>query len=394
MIDCPVCTQPVGDAFLHRAGVPVHQNMVLRTPAAARAVARGDLDLCCCRACGFVFNRSFNADLLSYGAEYDNTQDCSPYFAAYLDDLVDTIVRTRGLRTGTVVEVGCGKGYFLRRLVGHPQSALRGIGFDPSYVGPLHDASGRIAFQRRYYGADCAGFAADAVVCRHVIEHVADPLALLGAVHQALAGSLGARVYFETPCVEWILKHRVLWDFFYEHCSLFTAGSLAHAFERSGFRVERVDKVFGGQYLWLEAVVAAVPAAAAVPLPADDGRVAAAAAAYAATEQRACSDWQARLERLGQRGGVAIWGAGAKGVTFANLTDPHGRLVDCIVDINPNKQGGCVPGSAHPIVDFHDLPARGVRTAVLMNPNYREENLRQLADAGVAVDLVDFGDAV
>lgn len=392
MTNCPLCTHPVATAFLQRPAVPVHQNVVLRTPAAARAVARGDLQMACCAACGFVFNRAFEPGLPGYGAEYDNAQHCSPTFSAYLDGLVDSIVDGHGVREGCVVEVGCGQGQFLHRLIAHPRSRLHGVGFDPSYVGPPQAAGGRLHFHPRYYDADCASLKADAVVCRHVIEHVPDPLRLILAVREALAGSPGARVFFETPCVGWILEHRVLWDFFYEHCSLFTAASLAWAFERCGFRVEAVHAVFGGQYLWLEAVVAGEPRAAPPPLP--DGRaVEAAAGAWAAAEQRMRAHWLARLEALGQRGRVALWGAGAKGVTFANLIDPDGRCIDCIVDINPNKQGGYVAASAHPIVDYRALPARGVRSAVLMNPNYREENLRQLTAAGVAVDLVDFGDS-
>ncbi len=391
MTVCPLCSEPVAAPFLQRSGVPVHQNVVLRTPDAARAVGRGELQMCCCEACGFVFNQAFVPGLPGYGAEYDNTQDCSPSFSAYLDGLVDTIVDGRGVRDGTVVEVGCGKGQFLHRLVAHPHSRLNGVGFDPSYVGPLQAAGGRLVFHRRYYDAGCASLKADAVVCRHVIEHVSDPLLLIRAVREALAGSPGARVFFETPCVGWILEHRVLWDFFYEHCSLFTAGSLAHAFERCGFRVESVSTVFGGQYLWLEAVPAQLADGSRPALP--DGRaVGVAARACAATEQRLQAHWQARLQALGRQGRVALWGAGAKGVTFANLVDPGARLIDCLVDINPNKQGGYVAASAHPIVGYRELPARGVRTAVLMNPNYREENLRQLAEAGVAVDLVDFGD--
>ena len=88
-------------------------------------------------------------------------------------------------------------------------------------------------------------------------------------------------------------------------------------------------------------------------------------------------------------GKVAIWGAGAKGVTFANLLDPHSKLIDCIVDLNPNKQGGFVPGTGHPIVSYQDLPKRNVATAILMNPNYREENQTLLRNAGIKLNLID-----
>jgi hypothetical protein len=61
-----------------------------------------------------------------------------------------------------------------------------------------------------------------------------------------------------------------------------------------------------------------------------------------------------------------------------------------VVDLNPNKQGGHIPGTGHPIVAPADLPLRRVKSAVLMNPNYRDENLRLLAAAGIELDLIDW----
>ncbi|HYD69450.1 class I SAM-dependent methyltransferase [Azospirillum sp.] len=367
--------------------MPVHQNLVVATPEQARRLTRGALDMVACEDCGFVFNRAFDSGRLAYGEDYDNTQSCSPYFDAYLDDLARHLVEAKGVRHAHVVEVGCGKGHFLRKLVSYPGAENRGTGFDPSYVGPDRDGEGKLVFERRFYGADCADVPADVVVCRHVIEHVPEPLSLLQAVRAALIGSPRARVFFETPCVEWILKNRILWDFFYEHCSLFTAASLSLAFARAGFHVEGVRHIFGGQYLWLEATPAeGAPAAD----PVDAGRVAALARAYGCSEGVRREEWALRLRDLRRQGAVALWGAGAKGATLANLVDPDGELIDCIVDVNPNKQGRHLPGTGHPIVSPAALAVRGVRNAVLMNPNYRDENLRLLSEVGIACNLIDW----
>lgn len=384
---CPVCESPRLSSFLQRSQVPVHQNLVVTDPQAARTVTRGELDLVVCEDCGFVFNRAFDLSRLAYGEDYDNTQSCSAYFDAYLDGLVKDLVERQGVRDCTIVEVGCGKGQFLRKLVNYPGANNRGFGFDPSYVGPDSDLEGRLVFRRCYYDDQCTDVAADVVVCRHVIEHVPEPLVLLRSVRAALASTPKARVFFETPCVEWILRHQVVWDFFYEHCSLFTAASLSLAFERTGFAVERVDHIFGGQYLWLEARVAS--AAAKTPANIETAKL---AQSYAANESALTQKWLARLLALKNEGKVALWGAGAKGATFANLVDPACKLIDCVVDLNPNKQGRYIPGTGHPIVAPADLPGRAVRNAVLMNPNYREENLRLLADAGIELNLIDWSE--
>lgn len=386
---CPVCANSRLTSFLQRSQVPVHQNLVVANLDRARSVNRGELELTVCEDCGFVFNRAFDLSRLAYGEDYDNTQTCSAYFEAYLDGLVKDLVEHQGVRNCTIVEVGCGKGQFLRKLAGYPDASNTGFGFDPSYVGPDTALDGRLKFRRCYYDDEtCTDIAADVVVCRHVIEHVPEPLALLRSVRAALAHSPKARVFFETPCVDWILRNRVIWDFFYEHCSLFTAVSLSLAFEQTGFAVERVEHIFGGQYLWLEAHVIdnSLPTAQMHP------ETTALALAYGKDEKILRQQWLDRLLTLKTRGKVALWGAGAKGATFANLVDPDCVLIDCVVDLNPNKQGRYIPGTGHPIVAPSELAKRGVSNAVLMNPNYREENLKLLAEADIELDLIDWSE--
>ncbi len=226
---CPICTSGTAEEFLRRDRVAVHQNLVVNTAAAARDLGVGSLSMCACGNCGFVFNADFDAGLLDYGQRYDNTQTLSPTFAAHVDDRVRHLVESCGVRGATIVEVGCGKGDFLKRLV-QADGGNSGWGFDPTYDGPDSLFDGRVRFRREFYDERQSPIRADIVICRHVIEHIQQPLALLQKVRRALADTPQARVFFETPCVEWILDQQVTWDFFYEHCSLFSRSSLTRAF--------------------------------------------------------------------------------------------------------------------------------------------------------------------
>jgi SAM-dependent methyltransferase len=382
---CPICSSPTTTRFLRRALVPVHQNLVAKDRSAAVEITRGDLDLAVCETCGFVFNQAFDAGKLTYNHAYDNTQSYSPYFDAYLDDLVEQLVNQRGVRNQRIVEVGCGKGLFLKKLVGAADTGNTGYGFDPSYAGPDTDLGGRIRFERRYYGPDCTHIPADIVVCRHVIEHIADPIQLLRTIRQTLADAPHARVFFETPCVDWILRNQVIWDFFYEHCSYFSAQSLTTAFEIAGFHVERVTHIFGEQYLWLEATLAAGnPAITKRP-----NDTPALAQRFAIAENQLVSSWRARGAALAAQQRIALWGAGAKGVTFANLVDADCTQIVCVVDMNPQKQHRYIPGSGHPIIDYRELARLGVSAALVMNPNYRQEIAQLLDQAKLQIELID-----
>ncbi len=378
---CPLCKGQRLSAFLHRPSVPVHQNLLMQNRDQARAIVRGDLVMTVCADCGFVFNAAFAPELISYGESYDNNQGYSSSFQHHLDDLIALLINEKGVRGSQVVEVGCGQGQFLQRLV--EEGDNYGTGFDPSYTGPREVMSGRMHFESRYYDENCTAVPADVVICRHVIEHVPDPVGLLKSVRSAIGTRANAKVFFETPCVEWILKNGVVWDFFYEHCSLFTASSLSTAVQLAGFRVDEVKHIFGDQYLWLEAS----PIDSQVNL--DGARVSELAVTFSKRETALFKYWQDRISQLAEDGRVALWGAGAKGATFANLIDPQCELIDCLVDLNPNKQGKYVAGTGHAIVGPLQLGERRVTHAVLMNPNYRQENETILKHAGIATNLIE-----
>lgn len=349
----------------------------------AAEVPRGDLHLFVCGACGFAFNRAFDQSKLAYGAGYDNAQAHSPSFARHLDGLARHMTVERGVRGAAVVEVGCGQGDFLRRLVEFEGAGNTGRGYDPSYVGATSGLDGRLSFERNYYDERCAELSADVVVSRHVIEHVNRPVELLHNIRRALTGSSEARLFLETPCLRWILNNRVVWDFFYEHCSYFTAESLGTAVEAAGFEVVEIRHVFGGQYLWLEARAGDVKSPTRKPCD-----VPKLCAGFARAEAELVGDWRRKVKGLRERGRVALWGAGAKGVTFANMIDPAREAVECVVDVNPAKQGRFLPGTGHPIVSPRELRAHGVGSAILMNPNYRVENLTLLREAGLDIPLL------
>ena len=95
----------------------------------------------------------------------------------------------------------------------------------------------------------------------------------------------------------------------------FTAESLALALQRSGFERPEVEVVFGGQYLWAKAYAGARNDSRDI-LPSDGDLGPKDMLGDFAAE------WRKRVLSARQRGAVAVWGAGAKGVTFALLVDP------------------------------------------------------------------------
>jgi len=110
--------------------------------------------------------------------------------------------------------------------------------------------------------------------------------------------------------------------------------------------------------------------------------------AYSRAEARRISRTISAVRSRADAGGVAVWGAGAKGVTFLNLADPDGNNVSWVIDVNPNKQGKFIPGTAHPIVALGAMRDGRAASAIVMNPNYLDESRAMVASEGIDLELV------
>jgi hypothetical protein len=86
---------------------------------------------------------------------------------------------------------------------------------------------------------------------------------------------------------------------------------------------------------------------------------------------------------------VVVWGAGAKGVMFLNLLQlTTGSGVDCVVDINPRKQGHFVPLMGQRIVGPDLLLRNPPDLVIVMNPEYEREIRSTLNELGIRCEVV------
>lgn len=385
-ISCPLCGAEGPVVFLERRPTPLHQNLLCQTSAEAKALNCGELAISHCRRCDFVFNAVFHPELMLYSPAYDNTQFYSPFFSRCMTEVADSLVERLHLVGKFILEVGCGKGEFLQLLCRGGRN--RGLGFDPSYIGPQTAEQGAVRFVPEFYTGQRGDRPPDLVCCRHVMAHVPAPLEFLRGIRTALGEHSDVVLYLETPDVEWAFEHTAFEDFFYEYCSYFSPDTLAWAVEMSGFSVGNVKKMFGGQYFALEAKPKIAWPPVEVPPPQKSGRIEKEVRTFSDNMARKINDCLEQVQRLRRQGGCALWGAGARGVTFANILDPGGTDIQCIVDISPAKAGKHVPGTGHPIVSpealRHDYSVAGILS---MNPHYLEEQRAMLSQLSLAIPV-------
>src|SRR5438309_970408 len=201
---CPACGSSRRLEFFRREAVPIHQHLLHSSAAEARSAPRGALDLARCEDCAFVWNRAFRPELLTYVPGYDNDASGSARFRRHTGDRIEAILADP-IQGRSILEIGCGSGAFLRRLC--RRGGNRGIGLDPALVPSPGDEDDRVELRREAFHAGERLPSAQIIVCRHLIEHLAEPVSLVRAIARALGAGPGGVVYLETPSLEWIVDH-------------------------------------------------------------------------------------------------------------------------------------------------------------------------------------------
>jgi hypothetical protein len=352
-----VCTSPNIAPIFDIPAVPADTIRLWPTRAAACYAPKGRISLAFCDDCGHLFNCCYDDDLVNYGADYENSQMLSPKFRRYAEQLSDRLITTYHLYRKNIVEIGGGRGEFLRIMC--DRGSNNGVCFDPSYrpSGAEDDIRANVRFVADYYTAKYEAEPADLIVCRHVLEHFGEPRELIATVRRAVAARKDVIVYFEVPNGEFILREQMFWELIYQHCSYFTRSSLCTLFTMCGFRVRSIQEPLAGQVLAIEASAppngvvsnARLSHGSELGIPALGRRLG------AAFDARVVG-WRDRLAQLkDNRQRIVAWGAGAKATTFLNIIDPIGSVISYVVDINPRKWGRFVPGAGQQKIDPNSL---------------------------------------
>ncbi len=386
MTGCPVCRRRATSPFLEIERVPAFCNVLWPSAEAARSAPTGRISLCACPSCDMVWNSAFDPDVVAYAPGYENALHYSAVFRSFAEALAERLVERHGLEDKDVVDIGCGTGEFLALLCTGGRN--RGVGYDPSFAGTTGlDVPETVRFVADVYSGSEADTPPDFISCRHVLEHVDDPLRFLRELRATLAEARETVVYFEVPAGDSMLRKAAIWDVIYEHRSYFTAPALRALFRRAGFRVLDHGWSFGAQYLWIEAAPGSDDARARTVADDSACSVRDALSPFAAAFRSKVRSWEVELQRRLDDGGVAVWGAGSKGVTFVNVV-PAARDVPFVVDVSPRKHDRHVPRTGQRVVSPEALSRRPVRTVIAMNPLYRSEIEGMLASLDLEAEVV------
>ncbi len=335
-------TEPPIQLLYEQRQLPIFQNRMYESAEQAKLCPKGDMRLVEDLGSGLVYNAAFQPELMVYDAHYQNEQAVSQFFQEHLETVANII--DRGMGRESIVEVGCGKGFFLELL---QEKGFDISGFDPTYEG----TNPRV---RKHYFKAGVGIQGKGLVLRHVMEHIQNPVQFLHQLKEANGG--GGKIYIEVPVFDWICEHRAWFDIFYEHVNYFRISD----FHRMFGKVIESGTIFGGQYLYIVADLSTIR----IPKIDMKDRV-----------HFPKNFTEILFQNSSAKNPCAIWGGASKGVIFALLKGRNGQPIDIVIDINPAKQGKYLAATGlqvfSPSQALALLPVGS--TLYIMNSNYMKE---------------------
>jgi hypothetical protein len=375
--------------FYEANNVPVHSVLLMPTREHALSYPHGDIRLGACDACGFIVNVAFDPTIHEYSVGYEATQSFSPTFNRFNTQLAQRLIDRYALHGKHVIEIGCGQGEFLKLLCELGNND--GIGFDPAYdpKRPGDPTTVRIEFVQDFYSEKYTNVQGDFVCCKMTLEHIFNTAEFVRTIRRSIADRLETILFFQVPNATYVMRDIAFWDIYYEHCSYFSAGSLAYLFEHCGFQVLDVATQYGEQYLTIEArPVRRVGSHNSQAVQQAVLETKQHIGSFIANYPARLAYWRKTLETIRSNSKRAvIWGSGSKGVAFLTTVGVP-DLIEYAVDVNPHRHGTFMPGVGVEIVGPTFLRDYRPDAVIVMNPIYCEEIQKDLEKMGLSAQLM------
>ncbi len=363
-MSCPVCTSTDLLGIFQKDAMPCYNLERHPSRASALAARSGRIDSKFCRSCGFTFNAAFDASIMNYQVDYENSRSHSPRYRAYIEHIAQYVSSHVPADAKHIVEVGCGGAEFLEALRPHVSAEL--WGYDPAIPTEVTELEG-IHLVRDYYMPNDAPPTPDMLVLRHTLEHIANPYTFL----RSLIPPDGQKplLYIEVPAWEWIAERHSFYSFSYEHCSYYSRRAMAHMLAQLGYRVRECEFDFDGEYIRCIAE-AGDEQSTRIPLGAlQDQSERFAKALPSLVKNMRCMFTEKS----------ALWGAAGKGTTLLNLIDAMYTDTPVVIDSSPRRAHTFIPRTGQEVILPSDIKRDTTDRILLTNSAYKDEMAASLA---------------
>ncbi|MFT5706279.1 MAG: hypothetical protein ACI9ES_000551 [Oceanospirillaceae bacterium] len=359
---CPACGQYGAIPFFYGEKQPLATLGWPENFEQAQSMPVLPLDFVSCIDCSHIFNESFCYDHVPYSDNPNRMYNQSNEWQNYISSAIAALVKILPTHP-IIIEIGCGEGHFLRQLSTEFETG-RFIGFDPNGAVEKGDV---LEFHKEFFEPTkhMAQFKPDLIICRHVIEHLTQPLALFQPIMQlANSSDKAVKLFIEVPCIDNLYENQRISDFFYEHISNFNSLSFTNFINRLGGKLIYSGKGYGNEVIF--ACIGSMEVKnkhVTTAIDFNDG------------VKEAKKDIRDHLfDLLKQNKKIAIWGGSGKSASFINYYQLDASNFPVVVDSDIEKASYFVPGMGQKI-EFRDYLLTHPVDVIIIPPQWRARDI-------------------
>ncbi len=370
---CIVCESGNLDVAFHLENGPRYAQKLLDHPD-DKGGDRIDVKLYQCTDCGMVQIDPDTLEHDEYFEDYLMSRSCTELYVQYDNELTDKLVEKYGLKGQSVVEVGCGDGFFGELLI---QRGAKVAAIEPSATAcKLAEEKGVTCYNTFLdeHITDIVDERFDGFVTKQVMDLVKSPNTFLAALGKILKP--GAWGLIDVPSWTKTLLDMRYYDVLPDRVGYYTAKTLTEIMERNHFHVVEIfhgaENEYVGAYVVYEGE--------------KDG--------LTKRFNNEFEEFNTRFNTLMQEykdadKSVAAWGAGAKGVTIFSFSGMTPETIAYVVDKDEFKWNKYLPGSKLQVVSPETVKEQPVDAMIITGVMFYKEITRQLVnDYGFTGDVI------
>ncbi len=337
MIKCPACHGNNVEPLYSGGMQPLMALNLPHTLEQAQRAPTYPMSFYVCCYCGHVYNSDFDYAKIPYAEDSNRMFNLGFAWATHLEEVAALLRGASDCTLKTVVDIGAGDGGFLN-IFRRDSSGSRCVAYEPGIDAEVCRELG-LETEQDYFipQRDMPKLMPDALTCRHVLEHIADPRDFVAEISYFANKSHNYPLFLvEVPCISKALETCRVSDFLYEHVNNFTQRSLRVMFESVGWETCHESLAYNDEVaLWIGRPKY------------EESSFMGVARTFRQNVQKTAMNVQGEIDRYcREKATIAYWGGTGKGAAFLNCFFLCGHRV---VDSDAAKVGRCVPGMGQKI---------------------------------------------